>query len=212
MIEFKPWPKTPRLFRDITITEKIDGTNAAVQIHEFHFGEHVDGIPPNAAFVLGPGDDADGLPKHEYLVLAQSRKRVITPEDDNAGFARWVYDNAETLVKDLGPGTHFGEWWGAGIQRRYGMDHKQFSLFNTAKWSEFEFTTPNLSVVPVLYQGPFSEDTIHQTLADLRQFGSFATAGEFDDPEGIVIYHQAANQVFKVLLEGDELPKSLVNA
>ena len=31
-IEFKEWPKTPRLLRNITITEKIDGTNAAIGI------------------------------------------------------------------------------------------------------------------------------------------------------------------------------------
>ena len=28
--EFKPWPKTPRWNRQVVITEKIDGTNAAV--------------------------------------------------------------------------------------------------------------------------------------------------------------------------------------
>ena len=27
---FQPWPKTPRLFRDIFITEKIDGTNVGI--------------------------------------------------------------------------------------------------------------------------------------------------------------------------------------
>lgn len=29
---FQPWPKTPRLFREIVVTEKIDGTNAQVFI------------------------------------------------------------------------------------------------------------------------------------------------------------------------------------
>src|ERR1700744_5037408 len=94
--EFKPWPKTPRYFRDITITEKIDGTNAAI------------GIQPVA------GSDYP-------MVYAQSRKRIITKDDDNYGFARWVYDNCETLVEDLGYGLHFGEWWGKGIQRSYGL-------------------------------------------------------------------------------------------
>lgn len=42
-IEFQPWPKIARLNREITITEKIDGTNAAVIITEegevpMHFG------------------------------------------------------------------------------------------------------------------------------------------------------------------------------
>ncbi len=31
---FKPWPKIPRLRRDIVITEKIDGTNAIIHVAE----------------------------------------------------------------------------------------------------------------------------------------------------------------------------------
>jgi hypothetical protein len=30
----------------------------------------------------------------------------------------------------------------------------------------------------------------------------------FMDPEGIVVYHVAANQMFKVTLKGDDAPKS----
>lgn len=204
MIEFKAWPKTPRLFRDVVITEKIDGTNAAVQIIP------VDGDILPVTHQATYTQDTDGA---GFLVAAQSRKRVITPDDDNAGFARWVYDNARTLVKDLGPGTHFGEWWGQGIQRRYDMDHKRFSLFNTGKWydAQLSFNTPRLGVVPVLYEGPFSEEAVQQALMDLRIYGSFATKNFFNKPEGIVIYHKAADQVFKVLLENDELPKGLVS-
>ena len=32
MIEFKSFPKIPRLFRDCVITEKLDGTNGIVHI------------------------------------------------------------------------------------------------------------------------------------------------------------------------------------
>jgi hypothetical protein len=34
MAEFIAWPKTQRLFRDIIVSEKIDGTNAAIHIEE----------------------------------------------------------------------------------------------------------------------------------------------------------------------------------
>ena len=34
----------------------------------------------------------------------------------------------------LVPGRHFGEWWGSGIQRGYGLDEKTFSLFNAYRW------------------------------------------------------------------------------
>jgi hypothetical protein len=205
MIEFKPWPKTPRFYRDVTITEKIDGTNAAVQIIPV-----TESFPPDEhlrRYVL----TKDG---NEFDLVAQSRKRVITPEDDNAGFARWAWDNADHLVNTLGPGTHFGEWWGKGIQRNYGMDRKVFSLFNTAKWGDVLSVEPDdrgLAVVPVLYEGVISDNAIQVVADGLRQLGSVAVPG-FMKPEGIVIYHQAANNVFKVLLENDELPKGLVNA
>jgi hypothetical protein len=158
------------------------------------------------------------------VVYAQSRKRIITPESDNFGFAKWVYDNAETLVADLGDGLHFGEWWGSGIQRGYGLEKgdKRFSLFNVKRWTEpcmlvhsdtdncllpKRFATPGMSVVPVLYQGPFDMLNIRACLVGLGVNGSQAAPG-FDRPEGVVVYHTAANELFKVTLVGDEKPKT----
>lgn len=171
MIEFKEFPKIARLKRETTITEKIDGTNACVIVTE------------------------DGQ------IAAQSRSRLITPEDDNFGFARWVADNAEELAK-LGPGHHYGEWWGAGIQRRYGLAEKRFSLFNTARWNENNPNRPECcSVVPVLWQGDLSGvDTV---LNQLRESGSVAAPG-FMNPEGVVVYHSSSRTMFKVTLEKDE--------
>ena len=60
--------------------------------------------------------------------LVGSRTRWITPEDDNHGFAKWAYSERERLLT-LGAGHHFGEWWGCGIQRNYGLTDKRFSLF-----------------------------------------------------------------------------------
>jgi hypothetical protein len=187
--EFKEWPKTPRLFRDIVITEKIDGTNAAIHI------------------------SPDGQ------VVAQSRKRLITPTSDNYGFAGWVERNAADLVTILGPGLHFGEWWGQGIQRRYGLDEKRFSLFNTARWwegVEYGSSMDNraeqtdlvgqIGAVPVLYAGQFSEDQITSVLRDLKQEGSYAAPG-FMNPEGICVYHSQTRSVFKVTLDNYDAGK-----
>jgi hypothetical protein len=69
-VNFQPWPKIPRLHRSIVITEKIDGTNACV--------------------VISP----DGTE-----IAAQSRTRVITPEQDNAGFA--TLENDEQAKGDV---------------------------------------------------------------------------------------------------------------
>src|SRR3954469_18836515 len=115
-IEFQPWPKIARLNRDIVITEKIDGTNAAVVIVPVTYGGFTTPLdqPEVIAYVdLGPD--------REYAVFAQSRTRFVTPKHDNYGFAGWVERNAEALVESLGEGTHFGEWWGSGIQRKYGL-------------------------------------------------------------------------------------------
>lgn len=199
MSEFKPMPKTPRLSREIVITEKIDGTNASVMI-----------VP-----ISDYGGDAPrGLPKlwlevAGYVLFAGSRTRWITPEDDNFGFARWAFDHAEELVK-LGPGHHFGEWWGRGIQRGYGLADRRFSLFNVSRWLLSEThdervvaCPPCCDVVPVLYRGIFDSQGAEWALNRLRDQGSFAAPG-FMDPEGIMVYHTAAGQLFKKTLKGDE--------
>lgn len=174
-LPFIGFPKIPRLNRDIVITEKVDGTNASIYIHE------------------------DGTFK------AGSRNRWITSADDNYGFAKWAEDNKEELLK-LGHGHHFGEWWGKGIQHGYGLSERRFSLFNTAKWSDPAIRPACCHVVPVLYQGPFSQSAIDRAIDSLKRYGSFAAQG-FMKPEGIIVYHTAANRMFKVTLENDEKPK-----
>jgi hypothetical protein len=139
------------------------------------------------------------------LILAGSRTRWISPEADNFGFAAWVRDNAEELTK-LGPGSHFGEWWGAGIQRRYGLTEKRFSLFNVDRWSEDRPACCH--VVPVLYRGTFDTARIDEQLESLRRCGSAAAPG-FMNPEGIVVFHIAGRVGFKKTIHKDEVPKAL---
>ena len=208
MIEFKAWPKTPRLFRDVVITEKIDGTNAAIIIEE----SDPDVLQSNDCYTLQHGGVT-------YSIGAQSRRRLITPASDNFGFARWVYDNAGELVK-LGPGHHYGEWWGSGIQRAYGYKEGErfFSLFNTERWADnADFPdVEGLGLVPVLYRGPFSQEVIEDCLTDLRLRGSYvdihAPFDEWPDSEGICIFHTQSRQVYKVLLENDEISKTEAGA
>jgi hypothetical protein len=144
------------------------------------------------------------------VVSAQSRKRIITPgkTTDNYGFAGWVYGNAEHLVRLLGEGLHYGEWWGRGIQRGYGLDERRFSLFNTHRFATTHALVGDvwLSRVPVLYQGPFSEEAVTNELRDLRTKGSLAAPG-FMDPEGVCVYHSAVGKVFKVTLDNNDAGK-----
>lgn len=141
-------------------------------------------------------------------VYAGSRTRWITPEQDNYGFASWVDGNRQELL-NLGPGSHFGEWWGAGIQRRYGQSEKKFSLFNTARWNS-ETAPACCLVVPILqrYDDMCSMNVEHW-IKVLKDHGSFAAPG-FMNPEGVVIYHHASRQLFKKTLEKDDQPKSKV--
>lgn len=145
----------------------------------------------------------------DNLLLVGSRTKWITPQDNNHGFAKWAYENQEDLLR-LGPGHHFGEWWGSGIQKGYGLikGDKRFSLFNTIRWNDD--TKPKCcSVVPILYQGKFDTELIELTLRSLESTGSIASPG-FMKPEGIIIYHTAGNIGFKKTIKDDDIPKSLI--
>jgi hypothetical protein len=184
MIPFVGFPRIARLSRDVIVTEKIDGTNG--QVHITEGGE----------------------------VLAGSRTRWITPQQDNHGFAAWVEANKNELLK-LGPGSHHGEWWGKGIQRGYGLAVKRFSLFNVSRWGEGgtdEASRPACChMVPVLWRGPFDTVSILLALGALQRDGSAAAPG-FMKPEGVVIFHTANGVSFKKTIEHDGYPKSTTEA
>lgn len=193
--EFESFPKIPRLFGDVVITEKIDGTNAQI-------------------FITDYGDFFVG-----------SRNRWLAHGSDNFGFYAWATAHREELL-ELGPGRHYGEWWGSGIQRGYGLPkgEKRFSLFNVSRWHDSgnnlallgpdedgEGVFPNLApapacchVVPALFAGGFSTSEAVKTQEHLRQTGSWAAPG-FMNPEGLMVYHVRAGAYFKAPF--DPLPK-----
>lgn len=189
-MEFREFPKMARLSREVIITEKIDGTNAQICISD------------------------DGK-----TMLVGSRTRWITPEDDNHGFAKWAEAHREELLT-LGPGRHFGEWWGQGIQRNYGMKEKRFSLFNVQRWALHgtepktyptmdprvtrtqDVLPPCCGLVPVLDRCVFDTKTVDIWLNYLQTTGSVAAPG-FLKPEGLVVFHIAGNVGFKKTLGND---------
>jgi len=200
MTDFVKFPKIPRLFRDMVVTEKIDGTNASIHI-----------APANEIGVGGLSpDDPHAIFQNTYAlgfggmwgaaIYAGSRTRWLTRDKDNYGFAAWVQEHAEELIEGLGEGTHYGEWWGQGIQRKYGLDHKRFSLFNVDKWAGDRPACCH--VVPAIHRGPFSIKAVENCLSILAKQGSFAADG-FMSPEGVVIYHQHARSMFKVTIGDD---------
>lgn len=181
--DFVEFPKIARLAREIIVTEKIDGTNGVIHV----------------------GDDGE--------ILVGSRSQWIATRAkggaDNFGFASWAEQHADEL-RALGPGRHYGEWWGSGIQRGYGLPkgEKRFSLFNVARWSDEMNEVTALArpaccgIVPILYRGMFVTDQIERCLDRLETGGSVAAPG-FMKPEGVVIFHPQGNVGFKKTIEKD---------
>jgi hypothetical protein len=177
LTEFVPFPKLARLSREMIVTEKLDGTNAQLIVT----------------------DDFD--------LLTASRNKMITPADDNHGFATWAQAHRDDLITALGPGRHFGEWWGSSINKRYRLGKKCFSLFNTTRWGSLYPSVGTedslLHVVPVLYHGMFDTGMVDEALRLLQEQGSRAVPGCMD-AEGVIVFHVAGNVMFKKTLKGDE--------
>ncbi len=193
-MNFEEFPKIPRLNREVIVTEKIDGTNASIFIQRREL------VDPK---VLDEGSapflscEFDG---NSYVMLAGSRTRWVSVGNDNFGFGAWVSNNRDELIK-LGEGHHFGEWWGKGIQRGYGLDEKRFSLFNATRWGESRPACCH--VVPVLATGYTDMNAATLNAIDLlKEYGSVAAPG-FMKPEGVIAYHTAAKSYFKVTCEKD---------
>lgn len=179
-IEFREFPKIPRggANETVTVTEKIDGTNACVIIGE------------------------DGS-----LVGCQSRKRLIFPGDDNFGFASWAHDNRAELAT-LGEGYHYGEWAGPGIQKNpHGLETRKFFLFNTARWNSDNPNRPECcDVVPTLYEGPVYPELVSNVMQDLWE--SYVGRRKVEDsavkPEGIICWYHRGRRYEKHTFENPE--------
>lgn len=165
--EFVAWPKIPRYGNDtLVITEKIDGTSAQIL------------ITPEGGMYAG------------------SRTRWITPQEDNYGFARWVEEHGQELLK-LGHGRHYGEWFGCGIQRGYNLKHRQFALFNIRRPQES--LPEGVILVPVLYEGENKESAIYTALRDLISNGSRVSPG-YANVEGMVLNYTQSGRRSKWII------------
>ena len=176
--EFNGYPKTKRL-DDATfvISEKIDGSNGVI---------HVD--------------------PYTKAVTAGSRSKWLGDDGskswDNHGFGEWVKENTSELQK-LPAGIHYGEWYGRGINRNYGLKERKFMLFDRKKYQDLPslpecveletLLTPELSIW-------FLGRTCCEELDDLKENGSRHVPG-FMKPEGIIVRFKSMGQVMKVILD-----------
>lgn len=221
------FPKIPRLIRECVVTEKLDGSNMCIHIGHKPFTvgetlflrgepvEYLGAISEDSAMVKKVV--LDGIIEEDEVKLSMLTSRTVDPDQfligsrnrwidvkmDHYNFAKWCQDHKDELL-GLGVGTHYGEWWGQGIQKRYKTVGKTFSLFNTSRWGVDRPAC--CSVVPVLYQGLFNTVEIDTCVSLLRHHGSVACPGS--PAEGIIVYHVAANQYFKQTLVKDEEHKN----
>ncbi|MER5754329.1 RNA ligase family protein [Streptomyces sp. NPDC002088] len=215
--DYPKFKSIPRLHRKSVLTEKIDGSNGLVEIVKAEeFYDRDTASDRSGVLVRHDGED--------YVVSAGSRNRWLTPDTDNFGFAQWVFDHAQDLVR-LGVGRHYGEWFGKGIQSGYGLDERRFALFNVKRWydprdpeitpgflEQFPKAEPapeSVTVVPVIsvIDGRWLNEAVEEALHTLESEGSFIAPG-FQNPEGVVVWHDAAQTYFKATLKNDEQPKS----
>lgn len=81
------------------------------------------------------GTNAGVMIESDRTVTAISRSSIITPQSDNAGFARWVDEHKEvwaTFAPAKGTCVVFGEWCGPSIQKGVAVNQipeKVFALF-----------------------------------------------------------------------------------
>lgn len=150
----------------LEIYEKIDGTNAQILITE------------------------------EGEVRFGSRSQFINPLGDNFGFAKHFWERKEELIKVLGPGFHYGEWFGRAIQRTYHMGKRKLALFYRIN-PELGELPDDICVVPKLYSGPFNEKVIQDQAKELKEAGSVLVPG-FMRPEGLVLRYLGAT--YKVIV------------
>ncbi len=130
-------------------------------------------------------------------MFAQNRTRILSEWEDNFDFCKWVNGNRDELMK-LGPGYHYGEWWGYKIQRHYDLKERRFSLFNT--W--------HLDVPECVYKVPIvGAADWKQACSRLKLLGSLAAPG-FDNPEGIVMQSKSYGKVrYKIIFDKKPLDR-----
>lgn len=197
---YPAFPKIARLSKlHWSITEKLDGTNGQVYI-----------TPKDATHpddVLLAQHDAV-WENTDWVVRAGSRSRWLTPGikgGDNFGFGQWVYANAPELINLLGPGAHFGEWWGQGIQRGYDQQERRFTVFNPHRYPHLPFAdNPDaggvcVDKVPLLASGSSTALLDYMVLEATERLtaGSVAAPG-YTRAEGFIVTIERTN--YKVII------------
>lgn len=189
-MEFKSFPDIKKLgSTEFSITQKIHGSNAQIMIYPVYK------TIPNTEDSVIVTDEVDHME-----LLVGSRTRWIAPGNDNYGFAAFVYANKQEFIDKLGPGQHFGEWSGPGINSGEGLKEKTLVLFDYWRYDANNLP-PQTVLVPVLFQGLFDLQQVENCMQDLKVNGSKLAPG-FMRPEGVVV--QIKGTRYKVVFDAEE--------
>lgn len=180
MSEFKSWREIEKFQGvHVQITEKLNGTNGVILIEE-----------ENGVLKATPG----------------SRTRFLDPVhgSDNYGFGAFVKANEQEICEKLGQGYHYGEWIGPGINGGgYDLKEKHFVLFDRRRNPPEKPLPPRFGVVPLLYDGVFTDAIVETVLEDLKKSGSKYSPG-YMAVEGIVLFFPQFGVMKKKVFTAEE--------
>ena len=160
--------------------EQFRHTIKKVQDYCKYNGEELPEIVFTGRVKLHGTNAAIGYNPETKEIWAQSRSRVINVGDDNAGFAAWLEENKEGILKQMeecypsGGIVHvFGEWCGGNIQKGVSLSSlpKMFVIFNVSQdgvWLSGDAAT--------LHYGALNA-------YDIDTFQTFALSIDFSFPE-----------------------------
>lgn len=184
----KPLFKFPSIgqFRNAVYDVKYHATRSVI---DFERTVKIHGS--NASIVVPLWDDK--------TLYAQSRNNIITPEKDNAGFARWVDENstalAETFAEPISDilgnwdnESHvvvYGEWCGEGIQKNVAVNKlpKMFVVFGyrVVYLNDLEHPRTYSGSVSAFEDEPLSFSNHEIGMYNIHEFGSEIITIDFDN-------------------------------
>lgn len=174
-IEFESFASIERIQQNITITEKIHGTNAQV---------YIDGLTVLAGSRtrwITVGDDNYGF----AAWVLKNAPELISALGNGRHYGEWY-----------GSGINAG--YGMK-ERRFAL----FNPVRWVPLRDAGALPAGVDVVPVLYSGPWTDTIVTETMDCLRVEGSRLVPG-YSKPEGVVIWFDRSRVMMKRTFESED--------
>jgi RNA ligase len=182
-ISFPSIPSFPNLIRDLKKHSAFKGI--AIPNMTFTGTVKLHGTTGSIVRTMNEG---------EYAYRLQSRNRIISLQEDNMGFARFIDGLGNTVVADFVAGlasltnnideilTVFGEFCGGNVQKHVALTQLPFMFVVFAlRVGDAEHGR----YIPIPKTTRFWEEMNSHRLYDVRQFGTFEETIDFNDPDSL---------------------------